>query len=166
MSIAKPNPAPQGPPAWTPLQDDPRLTRRPNGAVATAVASGLTTVLLIASFVVWSNRYLPVVYNADETSTTPHFPAGFMATGILEAAALILSATITLVVGTLAVSPALLFQAGPVARLSGVGVAALLAVAIPVVILRSGLAVVPLIFAAVLIAVSNRAAARGGKPYQ
>jgi hypothetical protein len=122
------------------------------GAVVVTVVSGLIAVVLIAAFVGWSNQYLPVVYNADETSTSAHFAPGFIATGALEAGGLVLAATIALIAGLIVASGEKAYRLGITGQLLRVAAAACVAAAIPVGILYAFFAVVPLFFAGVAVA--------------
>lgn len=131
--------------------------------VVVTVASGLAAVFQITAFVIWSNEYLPVVYNAEETSTSAHFAPGFIAMGILQAGGLVLTATIALVAGLIAVTGERVYRLATTGQLFMVAAAACVAAAIPVGILYAFFALVPLFFAGVAIAAAS-VADRRGKP--
>lgn len=135
------------------------VARRTRAVAVLMAVSGLIAVLLIAALVIWRNQYLPVVYNAAETSTTPYFAPGFLAMGFLEAVGLVLAATIALVAGLIVRTGESAYRAGLAAQLFRVTAAALVAVAIPVGILYAFVAFIPLFLAAIAAAV---AAAVGG----
>lgn len=139
------------------------VARRTGAVAVLMVVSGLIAVLLIAALIIWRNQYLPVVFNAAETSTTPYFPPGFIAMGALEAVGLVLATTIALVTGLIVRTGGSAYRVGVVAQLFRVAAAALVAVAIPVAILYAFVAVAPLFLAAIAAAV---AAAIGGRDKQ
>jgi hypothetical protein len=158
MSIRTPKAPSQNtrPSPKTPAGPSLNAARRHTGAAAVAATSGLTAALLTASFVIWTNQYQPVVYNTDETSTTPHFATGFIATGVLDAAALVLAATTAIVAGLITMTNERIHQVGVLPRLLTVTAAALIAAAIPIGILHPFLAIVPLFFAAVATVLTRR----------
>jgi hypothetical protein len=110
---------------------------------AVALAALLATVAAAAAFVPWGTRYEAVLYRAVETSTVARYPQGFLVTGVLEGAALVLTTAITLLAVAETVAGSRIRTPGAATPALLTAAAFLAATVLPAAVLDGYLAVVP-----------------------
>lgn len=130
-----------------------RAHRRSVTASVAAVAF-LAAAAAAAVFIPWGDRYEAVYYEAAETSTTARYPHGFLLTGALEGAALVLLTATALLAITAAVAGDRIRMLRARALAFTVVAALLAATILPAAVLYGFLAAVPAIATIVAVALA------------
>lgn len=127
----------------------PGRTRRLAAAppAITAVGASLAAVAAATAFIPWGHRYEAISYQAIETSASARYPHGFLITGALEGAVLVIMTATALLAAAAAVTGSRIHTTRT-GRLAFSGAAALLAATVlPAAVLDGYLAAVPAIAA-------------------